>query len=430
MQSSSVYDKMFMKHAILGKIRYRKTDMENSVKVQEIIEQVKEDGRAILDEITVIREMAEENKEGIDVVAGSVEALTENSFALSQAVLSVAETARTLNGKIENAVKGQKYQECFWQEFLAQFDRIMAEMPAGAETMWDDFRLQLEEIKQEGAEFLGEMQAAGEALAGVESSGRELAAQVQEEEQIAELVTGNVIDAGTVSEVMVDKCLETLLYVEKMSENAERLIRRLGDGGFIGIRDIMPGMTAVLTEKGSAEEYYTEIAAVLEEEILIDAYEETMEFLAECGQKEYGICVIVNNAMYIWKEVKIEADSEENCYRLSPAGKPNVVNRRKYPRLPLRNSCDVCLKSSGTFYKGHMVNISAGGFAFCCDAPEFADAVGEDISIMIQNFELEDVKKLSGTSIRSTRDNGKFLIGCRVHEDNMKIKQYVESRMK
>lgn len=409
--------------------------MENSVKVQEILEQVKKDGRTILDEMTVIREMAEENKEGIEVVAGSLAEMTENSLALSRAVSFAAEMTGTLNAQIRNAAKEMKHLERFSRELAENLSLVMAgmlekilEKEKETEENRKDFLLLLEEIKQTGMEFLGGMQAVSEALSEMEIFGKELAVQVQEEEQITELVTGNVLDAGTVSEIMADKCQETLLYAEKMSENAQHLILRLGDGGFIGIRDAEPGMTVVLTRKTDGEEYYAEIAEVSEKAVLIEAYEETREFLGNPGQGEYRICIIANNAMYLWREVTIEA--EENCYRLCPEGNPRVVNRRKYPRLPLRNGCDVCLKSSGTFYKGHMVNISAGGFAFCCDAPEFAHAEGEEISIMIQNFELEEVKKLSGVGIRATRDNGKFLIGCRMHEDNMKIKQYVESRMK
>ena len=77
-----------------------------------------------------------------------------------------------------------------------------------------------------------------------------------------------------------------------------------------------------------------------------------------------------------------------------------------------------------------MVNISAGGYAFSSVAPEFADAVGEKIQLTIHNFaEIED-KPLEGLIIRSSNDNGTYVVGCRMPEDNKTIQKYVEDKMK
>ena len=73
-----------------------------------------------------------------------------------------------------------------------------------------------------------------------------------------------------------------------------------------------------------------------------------------------------------------------------------------------------------------MENISANGFAFLCDAPFFADSKGADILLNIISFDLPDQATLEGHIIRSSNDEGMYIVGCQMPEDNMAIKEYVE----
>ena len=73
-----------------------------------------------------------------------------------------------------------------------------------------------------------------------------------------------------------------------------------------------------------------------------------------------------------------------------------------------------------------MENISANGFAFLCDAPFFADSKGTDILLNILSFDLPDQAALEGHIIRSSDDEGMYIVGCQLPEDNMAIKDYVE----
>jgi len=75
------------------------------------------------------------------------------------------------------------------------------------------------------------------------------------------------------------------------------------------------------------------------------------------------------------------------------------------------------------------VNISAGGFAFACKDLRFADAIGEQISLRIHDFDVLQDKTLTGVIIRSTDDNGTYIIGCRMLQDNTDILKYVHSKM-
>ena len=106
-----------------------------------------------------------------------------------------------------------------------------------------------------------------------------------------------------------------------------------------------------------------------------------------------------------------------------------MLNRRKHPRLPMTNSCDILLKTNNHSFTGRLVNISAGGFAFACKAQEFASVAGQIVQLTIQDFELLRGKALTGIVIRSTNDNGTYIVGCRMPEDSVEIMNYVNEKM-
>ena len=78
---------------------------------------------------------------------------------------------------------------------------------------------------------------------------------------------------------------------------------------------------------------------------------------------------------------------------------------------------------------GNIVNISAGGFAFSTTGKEFANAIGEQIQVMVNDFPLLNGEPLPGVIIRSSDNQGTYIVGCRMPEDNMDILQYVNDRM-
>ena len=114
-----------------------------------------------------------------------------------------------------------------------------------------------------------------------------------------------------------------------------------------------------------------------------------------------------------------------DSYRIAVATNPKVINRRKYPRMPVANACTVTLKKSGKAYNGRMINISAGGFTFSVHQEAFANAIGQDISLEIPDFPLEEARTLDGHIIRSTDHDGEFIVGCRMPEDSEEIQAYV-----
>lgn len=83
----------------------------------------------------------------------------------------------------------------------------------------------------------------------------------------------------------------------------------------------------------------------------------------------------------------------------------------------------------GAPFEGHMVNISAGGFAIACKDARFADAMGEQITLKIHDFDVLRGKPLTGVIIRSTNDEGTYIVGCRLLQDSTEILNYVHAQM-
>ena len=131
--------------------------------------------------------------------------------------------------------------------------------------------------------------------------------------------------------------------------------------------------------------------------------------------------------MYVWDDSVIK--SAEQYFQFIFENNPKVINRRKHPRLPMDNTCEITLKSTGKTYSGYMVNLSAGGFAFKCTAPEFASARSEVVKLKINDFLLMDGKELTGIIIRSSDNDGTYIVGCRMPEDNAEIMKFVKARV-
>jgi len=74
-----------------------------------------------------------------------------------------------------------------------------------------------------------------------------------------------------------------------------------------------------------------------------------------------------------------------------------------------------------------MVNISAGGFAFRCPEPEFADCVGAVVELKIAGEGPLNKKALSGVIMRCTDNKGTYIVGGRFLEDDADIMNYVNT---
>lgn len=287
-------------------------------------------------------------------------------------------------------------------------------------------------IAEDSKQLGDEIQVVDSAMKQVESSNKNMVENMKQVQDIMVSMIESVEVSENTTATMMSKYEETARNITNIESVVGRLVEELGTGGFMSVEDIAPGMSIEIAEQGSTQKYSTEVVKVSDGKILLAATSQTANFLCDVRKKKFEVNIVVSNAMYNWKEVIAEKKTVEGqeCYLLAVEGKPSVMNRRKHPRLPMRNACEVVLKTANQSFKAQMVNISAGGYAFACKAPEFAEAIGERVQLTIQNFPLMNGKALDGIVIRSTDDHGTYIVGCRMLRDNKEIQAYVEREMK
>ena len=98
--------------------------------------------------------------------------------------------------------------------------------------------------------------------------------------------------------------------------------------------------------------------------------------------------------------------------------------------MDLKNACTISFKGSEVSYTGTMDNISANGFAFLVTDKIFAQSKSAEVLVKIENFDLPDHNELEGRIIRCSDDNGLYIVGCQMPEDDFYIYEYVEKHMK
>ena len=291
-------------------------------------------------------------------------------------------------------------------------------------------------ITEDSRQLGSEIQIVDTAMKEVESSNKSMVSNMKQVKDIMVTMTESVKYSEATTQTMLSKYEETSRNVMNIESVVGKLVEELGDGGFMGVADAKKGMKIAIISSdnrgGESNEYKTEVADVVENGILIAATAATESFFAQKNAKQkYKVHIIVDNAMYIWENISIHSIKKDGSvyYKLLIESNPKVMNRRKYPRLAMDNSCTVKVKDSGRIYEGRMVNISAGGYAVACSANEFADAKGKLIELTINDFALLGGAPLNGCIIRSTDDRGTYIIGCRMPEDNMTIRDYVKTRI-
>ena len=524
--------------ALLGSVK------GNLARVVKTVEQVKEASNQVVEGVTVVRELSEENKDSAGVVVDSMEGLSAESDRLSARIDSSMEMTEDIHEQVGNvadlvthivslseksveragagtAELGKAVEatntmarlssdvEKVLQDFRHQFARVKAETGTidkisnqtnllalnasieaarageagkGFSVVADEIRelsqgtqksssgimeaLQLLEntsdkmtesittiltlisetlsvmqsvnsgvgqIEIDSVKLGEEIQVVDSAMKQVENSNKNMVVNMKEVRNIMEGMKKSVRASGETTETMLSKYEETAKNVVKIETVVGKLVEELGEGGFMGTKDLLPGMSVLLTETLTKKECAGEVVSTDAEDFLIAKGKTTEGFLSEFSSKAlYQVRVVVANAVYVWDKVRIVKDKKEadKYFRVLTNGEsPKVMNRRKYPRLAIDNPCEIKLLSKDQLLFGAMVNISAGGFAFMCRAKELADVIGEKIAVTIDGFELLEGEVLHGRIIRSSDNDGVFCVGCRMNDDHAGIEEYVRKRL-
>ena len=502
------------------------------------VEQVKTASNTIMDGITVVRELATENKHGSDIVVDGMNKLTDNNDQLQSRTASSQEMTGDINSQVQNvasmindmvsltAESGKHAKTSSVDlESLVQTAGTMADLSNEVEHILDAFKAEFETVKQEtgtidsissqtnllalnasieaarageagkgfsvvaeqirklstetkdssgqisealsrldeisgkmtssieetlkliqatlekvtqtgenvnkitqDSSLLGEhIQTIDSAMKEVESSNRQLVENMEQVSSIVETMTTCISDSDETSKRMLSKYEESASNINNIENVIQELMCELGIGGFMGLDDIHAGMKAkvILPKHLERMEYHGEVRSVAENSISLILSDDPQLN----GSETCKVQVTVDNVLYCWDQAQIQADtaSGSHAYVLQLSARPEIKNRRKYPRADVSNPCTITLKDSDTTFSGQLDNISANGFAFLIRDPFFMDHKHADIAIDIQNFALSDQSHLEGHVIRCSDDEGVYIVGCQMPEDNYAIRNYVDS---
>lgn len=502
------------------------------------VEQVKTASNTIMDGITVVRELATENKHGSDIVVDGMNKLTDNNDQLQSRTASSQEMTGDINSQVQNvasmindmvsltAESGKHAKTSSVDlESLVQTAGTMADLSNEVEHILDAFKAEFETVKQEtgtidsissqtnllalnasieaarageagkgfsvvaeqirklstetkdssgqisealsrldeisgkmtssieetlkliqatlekvtqtgenvnkitqDSSLLGEhIQTIDSAMKEVESSNRQLVENMEQVSSIVETMTTCISDSDETSKRMLSKYEESASNINNIENVIQELMCELGIGGFMGLDDIHAGMKAkvILPKHLERMEYHGEVRSVAENSISLILSDNPQLN----GSETCKVQVTVDNVLYCWEQAQIQADtaSGSHAYALQLSARPEIKNRRKYPRADVSNPCTITLKDSDTTFSGQLDNISANGFAFLIRDPFFMDHKHADVAIDIQNFALSDQSHLEGHVIRCSDDEGVYIVGCQMPEDNYAIRNYVDS---
>lgn len=512
-----------------------KSDLERVVNT---VEKVKTASNIIMDGITVVNELASENKHGSDVVVLGMNELTQNSSSLTDRTASSLEMTTDINSQVQNvgelieqmvtlttesqghaAVSGADLEE------LVKTAHTMSDLSSEVDKVLRDFKTEFEKVKEEtstiqsisgqtnllalnasieaaragdaGRGFavvaeqirtlstetkssssqieealirldetsskmtssieetlklialtlekvtitgenvdkitadskqIGEhIQVIDTAIKDVETSNHQLVDNMGQVSTIVNNMNNCISDSSETSKRMVSRYTESAENINEIEEVIEALMCELGIGGFMGIEDVHPGMKVIIrTSIGSTDkEYHGELVSQLDTGIVVSSKDiPSFKKSLPCS-----VNVTVGNVLYCWEKAELISYDGSNATILIST-RPKITNRRKYPRIDISNTCKITDRKTGQVYEGKMDNISANGFAFASTDRFFASSKGTDVSVTIENFALTAHNVLEGRIIRSTDNNGTYLVGCQMPEDNIYIMEYVESILK
>ena len=272
------------------------------------------------------------------------------------------------------------------------------------------------------------------AMKEAETSNQNLVDNMKQINDVMTIMTQNVLSSDKTTKIMLSKYDETATNVIHIEDVVSKLIEELGDGGFMGLKDVLPDMKASIYISNDRNK--TEYTCVVVENVsncltFTQPLNSSTPLDISDKNRKYSINIVVHNALYKWENVSLTAVHGSSNVKAVINDKAKVINRRKYPRLPISNSCSVKLNDSNNSINTHMIDISANGFAFLTSSRDFKDAKGKQLSVTINGFAPTENKVIDGIVIRvSDHHSGEYIVGCRMLEDNRAIRDYVKSKLK
>lgn len=508
--------------------------------VVQTVEQVKDASNSIVDGVTVVRELADENKQGANNVVKDMGTLAKNNDILNDKTVSSIEMTKVIDTQVKDVSdlmeefsklieKSVEYADLSADELTEVVDitNRMSVLSSKIETILETFKKEFENVKQETSTIEGitsqtnllalnasiEAARAGEAgkgfavvadqirslssgtqdssnsimeaLSHLEATSDEMLESITETVELIQLniekvstvnksvsditsdatslgdnikivdsavkqvensnetLTANMNQVGEIMQIMTDsinnaeQTTKTMLSKYEASARSAtdiesvvgELMEELGIGGFMNVSDIKSGMKFRMVIEGQTnarEEYTGEVVDRKDNNVYININNRAT-FDDKRRNLKCSFNAVVDNVLYCWNDIAIHnvKAGEKGQFKLTIDTNPQVYNRRKYPRMPLDNKCTISVDGTDITYYGHMVNISANGFAFSVNDSSFETMKGQNIVIEIDNFDVIKDKEIQGCIIRCSNDEGNYIVGCRMPEDSNEIKDYV-----
>ena len=410
-----------------GLVKTAGTMAELSSEVEQILQSFKEDFSTVKQETGKIDNISSQTN--LLALNASIEAARAGEAGKGFAV--VADQIRTLSTETKDS-------SAQIREALIRLDEISGKMTGSMEETIRLIQLTLEKVTLTGqngktitkdSSQIGEhIQTIESAMKKVESSNLQLVNNMEQVSSIVKTMTDNIQNSSEISEQMLSKYDESATNINQIEDVIQALMCELGIGGFMGITDVDPGMKASIQTfiDGKPSEYHGEFVKQAANGILISLEKKPAISKAISCKLQ----ITVGNVIYYWENAQIQKDGSSTDYQVRLSSRPQILNRRKYPRIDISNHCVITIKKTGQQYHARLDNISANGFAFLSKDSVFADAKGTDISVNIENFSLPSHSVLEGHIIRCSNNNGVYIVGCQMPEDNPYIKDYVETQLK
>lgn len=508
--------------------------------VVQTVEQVKDASNSIVDGVTVVRELADENKQGANNVVKDMGTLAKNNGILNDKTVSSIEMTKVIDTQVKDVSdlmeefsklieKSVEHADLSADELTEVVDitNRMSVLSSKIETILETFKKEFENVKQETSTIEGitsqtnllalnasiEAARAGEAgkgfavvadqirslssgtqdssnsimeaLSHLEATSDEMLESITETVELIQLniekvstvnksvsditsdatslgdnikivdsavkqvensnetLTANMNQVGEIMQIMTDsinnaeQTTKTMLSKYEASAKSAtdiesvvgELMEELGIGGFMNVSDIKSGMKFRMVIEGQTnarEEYTGEVVDRKDNNVYININNRAT-FDDKRRNLKCSFNAVVDNVLYCWNDIAIHnvKAGEKGQFKLTIDTNPQVYNRRKYPRMPLDNKCTISVDGTDITYYGHMVNISANGFAFSVNDSSFETMKGQNIVIEIDNFDVIKDKEIQGCIIRCSNDEGNYIVGCRMPEDSNEIKDYV-----
>lgn len=279
-------------------------------------------------------------------------------------------------------------------------------------------------ITQDSTQIGNNIQEIDTAMKEVERSNKHLVDNMDQVTGIVHDMTDRITYSNDISKRMLSKYAESASNINEIETVVEALMCELGIGGFMGIEDVTPGMklSVALNEK----EYHGELIEQTDDSLIL-----TLSDAPELSTSvDCPLQITVGNVLYRWNSVRLVSDRKAaHRYIASITSRPRINNRRKYPRMDIENKCTISFTDTGAVYNGHLDNLSANGFAFLTQDTIFSESKGKEIRIEIENFDLKEHNVLEGRVIRCTNNDGMYIVGCQMPEDDYLIMNYVEKNL-